>query len=208
MTSPDMAGFHAAILAAGGPDEIRATGRHRSSSAPRTHERHVFQDVVFLVAGCAGMLAVAWLVFSAITGATIILFMTGSMSPSIPAGGASLSMPASAADLRVGDIVTAQIDDAGLPVTHRIVSIAQTGDSNTRALVLQGDDNATSDLFPYVVDEVPRVVIGGAGWGTALTIARSPIVIGTMTFAIAALCGWAFWPTRRADAAYPLHESD
>ena len=204
MTSPSLTDFRRTDVAVGGPNPIGAAELLRA----RTLKRQILPEVGLLVTGCDGLLAVAWLVFSAVTGATIIVFMTGSMSPSIPSGGASISMPASAAELRVGDIVTAQIDDADLPVTHRIVSIAQTGDPNTRALVLQGDDNATPDLFPYVVAKVPRVVIGGAGWGTALAVAQSPIAIGTLTLGVAALCGWAFWPARKTDAAHPLHETD
>lgn len=153
------------------------------------------------------MLAIAWLIFSTVTGATIIVFMTGSMSPSIPAGGASISMPTKAADLKVGDIITARLDDSSLPVSHRIISISETGDQATREAVLKGDDNRTPDLFPYVVGEVPRVVIGGSGWGTALATARSPLVIGSLTLGVAGLCLWAFWPERATDAAHPSRKS-
>jgi signal peptidase len=143
------------------------------------------------------MLAVGWLIFAQLTGASIVVFETGSMAPVIPQGGASVSFPAKAADLRVGDIVTAKLDDATRPVTHRIVSIApDPSNPNGKLLTLKGDANATPDLFPYPVTDVLRVAAGGPGFGTVATVLKSPIGIAG-DFAIAALLVlWAFWPQR------------
>jgi signal peptidase len=157
------------------------------------------RDSLFAVLGVCGALALGWLVFAALTGATIITFMTGSMTPTLPQGAAAISMPVQASDLGVGDIVTVRAEDSTLPVTHRIVSIAETGTPNERELVLQGDANLTPDTQTYVVNEVPRVLIGGPGWAYVLDAVRSPIAIAAMTLVVAGLCLWAFWPTKRTD---------
>ncbi|MET4639316.1 signal peptidase I [Mycetocola sp. 2940] len=173
---------------------VSTVDAERTSTGTRTPARQRLTDLVFVLLGSVGALAIVWLVFAGVTGATVIVFKTGSMAPTLPQGAASVSMPTLAPDLRVGDVITVAIDDSSLPVTHRIVSINETGDPTTREVALKGDDNNTADLFPYVVSEVPKVIIGGPGWGTALDTLRAPFVIGGLTLGVAGLVLWAFWP--------------
>jgi signal peptidase len=157
------------------------------------------KDVVLAIFGMLGVAALGWLVFTQITGASVVVFETGSMSPVIPQGGAAISFPTKAADLRIGDIVTAKLDDATRPVTHRIVSIAaDPAHPNGRLLTLKGDANTTPDLFPYPVTKVLRVAVGGPGFGTVVSVLKSPIGIGGSFTIVALLVLWAFWPSRQA----------
>lgn len=176
-------------------DSARISTHGTAKQAPQR-----LTDLVFVLLGSAGALAIVWLVFAGITGATVIVFKTGSMAPTLPQGAASVSLPTLASDLRVGDVITVAIDDSSLPVTHRIVSISETGNHATREVVLKGDDNDTADLFPYVVTEVPKVIVGAAGWGTALETLRAPFVIGGLTLGVAGLVLWAFWPREPAQS--------
>lgn len=188
------------------PQELTSRGhRARRKSAPRG----VLKDGVLAFFGLLGVLAVGWLVFAQVTGASVVVFETGSMAPGIPQGGASVSFPAKAADLRVGDIVTAKLDDATRPVTHRIVTIARDPASpNGRLLTLKGDANSTPDLFPYPVTNVLRVAVGGPGFGTVVTLLKSPIGIGTGFAVVALLVLWAFWPQRTARKGSHAHRRD
>jgi signal peptidase len=165
----------------------------------RVMHRGILKDAVLAFFGLLGALAVGWLIFAQVTGASIVVFETGSMAPTIPQGGASVSFPMKAADLRVGDIVTAKLDDASRPVTHRIVSIApDPANPDDRLLTLKGDANSTPDLFPYQVSDVLRVAVGGPGFGTIATVLGSPIGIATAFAIVAMLVLWAFWPQRPA----------
>ncbi|HWM16438.1 MAG TPA: signal peptidase I [Microbacterium sp.] len=152
------------------------------------------RDGVFGVAALAGVVALVWLGFSLATGATIIVFKTGSMSPQMPVGAAAIAVPVAASELEIGDVVTVQRDDASLPVTHRVVELRLADRARAREVVLQGDANATPDLFPYVLERAPRVIAWAPGVGTTLEAAKSPPVMSVLTLIAAALCTWAFWP--------------
>lgn len=152
-----------------------------------------------VILGLVGILVVGWYVFSLITGARLVVFMTGSMAPDLPAGSAAVSLPVPASELAVGDVVTVQRDDASLPVTHRIVEIEPGADPATRLLSLQGDDNPVPDQFSYAVDEAHRLLIGAPHAGTVLDAVRSPGAIMALTAMVAALVLSAFWPERTPD---------
>lgn len=152
-----------------------------------------------MVIGLVGMLVIGWYVFSLLTGARLAVLMTGSMSPDLPAGSAAVTVPVQAADLELGDVVTLQRDDASLPVTHRIVGIEDGPTEAARSLTLQGDDNPVPDLFPYVVEEAHRMVLGAPHLGTVLGVVRAPWAILTLTAVVAALVLAAFWPERSED---------
>ena len=83
-----------------------------------------------------------------------VIFLSGSMSPAIPAGSLALSRSVPAADLRPGDVVSVPAGDR--QVTHRIVDITHHGGSAT--LRLRGDANARTDDRSYEVEAAPRVL--------------------------------------------------
>ncbi|WP_167494234.1 signal peptidase I [Microbacterium hydrothermale] len=189
------------LVTASRPLAAHAAGpRHRFSppasaaEAPTPLER--VRDAVTTLVGCLGILTVAWLVASAVGGLGIIVFVTGSMSPSLPTGAAAITRSVDAADLAVGDIVTVRRPGNGAQVTHRIVEIAPVaGDPRARSLVLRGDANQAADLQPYVVQSAPRVLIGAPLVGTIITTAKAPPVMLATAVLIAFVIAWALWPS-------------
>ena len=160
---------------------------------PRTRAR--VRDILLTIAGIAGLLSLIWLVFSMVFGYSIIVFKTGSMAPTMPAGAVALERSISPADIRQGDVVTVADPGQQLPVTHRVVSVsADPADSAARIVVLKGDANRIPDQFPYTVATAHIVVASVPVLGTVLVILRQPIFIGLLTLLIAALVLWAFWP--------------
>src|SRR5690606_32077805 len=110
-------------------------------------------------------------------------------------GSGALSLPAKAGDLEVGDVVTTKLDDAALPVTHRVVRIDEvTGSPDKRQLVLRGDANETDDLYPYIVEDVLRVQFAIPHAGAVLSVITSPLFLGGLVLAIGILVVCAFWP--------------
>src|SRR5690606_2208737 len=136
-----------------------------------------------------------------LTGATLITFRTGSMTPTMPQGAVAVSMPVTAAEIAVGDVVTVQRSGEELPVTHRVVEVRGPGEatsstelpSDARELVLKGDDNDTVDMRPYVVTEARRAVVAVPQLGAALMLLQSPLGMGVMTLLAGLLTAWAFW---------------
>lgn len=161
------------------------------------------------MAGLLGLLAVGWLLFAQVTGASIVVLKTGSMSPEIPQGWGTLAFPADAADLEVGDVVTVRLDDSSPLVTHRIVRIDSVdGRPEARDLVLQGDANDAIDLFPYRVDTALRTSTILPHAGPVLATMQSPIVLGGVIVLVGLLVLWAFWPASLEDIEAELAERE
>lgn len=148
-------------------------------------------------------LAIAfWFIFANSTGATLVVFRTGSMSPAMPQGSLAFSMPVTAKEIEVGDVITVQRDRASLPVTHRVVEIrdqntAQTAEilpAEAREIVMQGDANNSVDMLPYVVQDARRAVFAIPQAGAAVMILQSPLGMGVLVIMAGMLTVWAFWP--------------
>lgn len=161
------------------------------------------RDAVITVLGIVGIITIAWLVAAWLFGLSLVVFVTGSMAPTMPVGAAAISQTTAAADLEVGDVVTVPRPDTGQPVTHRIVAIdTVTTSADARELTLQGDDNGFADTQTYRVDEAPRVLVSAPGVGSVVLWAQTPIVMIAGSILIASAIAWALWPTgsRREDA--------
>jgi signal peptidase I len=81
-----------------------------------------------------------------VAGYRLFIVRSGSMEPSIPTGSAVLVRPVPPGSLRVGDVITFERTEAGLPpsmITHRIVEIVQPGPAPV--FRTQGDANSVSD---------------------------------------------------------------
>lgn len=206
------------LVTASRPVAAHAAGpRHRSSArvsvAASVTPIERVRDAVTTFVGCLGILTVAWLVASAVWGLGIIVFMTGSMSPTLPTGAAAITRTVDAADLAVGDVVTVRRPGNGAQVTHRIVDIAPVaGDPRARSLTLRGDANDSVDLRPYVVTSAPRVLVGAPVAGSVITAAKTPAAMLGGSSLIAAVIAWALWPTSTrasSDSAdpRPIHPS-
>src|SRR5689334_10827494 len=97
-------------------------------------------DVLLTLAAIAGAACILLVVAAVLFDVGIVLFRTGSMSPTIPVGSAALVREVPVRELHVGDVVT--VDRPGrLPVTHRIVAIDDAGAGGARRLTLRGDAN-------------------------------------------------------------------
>lgn len=180
--------------------------------------RRILGTAVTLLIVAAALGLACWFLFSACTGATLVTFRTGSMSPAIPQGSVAVTLPVPADALRVGDVATVQRANEPVPVTHRVIEIREVvpqgahgpdlraaipggeapdpRDPAAREIVMQGDDNDTPDHLPYVVTEVRRTVFAVPYAGTALRLLQTPIGTGTLILGVGALVTWAFWPRR------------
>nr|WP_300145553.1 signal peptidase I [Propionicimonas sp.] len=174
-------------------------------------------DAVLWVLGILGVLSLIAAVLAHIWGLSIILFSTGSMSPTIPAGSAALVQQIPAADAHVGDIVTIERKDA-LPVTHRITSITpDPAGGRLYTITMRGDANNADDADPYHVAQVRKVIASVPGVAVAISRSRDPRILAALTVIAGALVTWAFWPRKggasdaagdEPSAAVDLSESD
>jgi signal peptidase len=161
------------------------------------------RGILVTVAGIAGAACIAWFVLAPLLGLSMVVVTTGSMSPSLPAGGAAVVVPVPADELKVGDVVTVprpgrENSASSLPVTHRIVAIdAVAGDASSRSLILRGDANDTPDRQPYVVSTAQRMIVGAPVLGNVIIVLREPAVTATLTVLIAGYVAWSLWPVRR-----------
>jgi signal peptidase I len=144
--------------------------------------------------GVLGAVGVLWLVLSGPLHLALIVFMTGSMTPTAPTGSLAVSQTVAAGELRAGDIVTVPREGGEKVVTHRIVEIEHLPGGDAR-LLLQGDGNATPDALPDVVASAPRVVAVVPGAGTLVTSLREPQNLMILTLIAALVVGRAFWPS-------------
>lgn len=152
-------------------------------------------DAVLFLLATAGAVCIALVAAALAFNVTIMLFATGSMSPTIPAGSAALVREIPAAEVRLGDVVTVE-RDGRLPVTHRVVGIeaSPNGDDEHRALTLRGDANPVDDPSPYDVATVRIVLWSVPGVAGVITALQQPVVLGGLTLGLTALVLWAFWP--------------
>lgn len=160
------------------------------------------REALLWLAALGGLACVALALAGHLLGFGVILFKTGSMSPTIPAGSAALVRAVPADSVRVGDVVT--VDRPGtLPVTHRVVEVEVPDDATDpreRSLVLRGDANEVSDPNAYRVTEVRRVLWSVPGVAPAIARAGQPAVLIPVTLGASALVVWGLWPRRRRAA--------
>ncbi|HEY0188725.1 MAG TPA: hypothetical protein VGC67_14635 [Cellulomonas sp.] len=156
-------------------------------------------DAALWAGAACGVLCALLAGLGAVAGFGVVLFRTGSMSPTIPAGSAALVREIPADQIEVGDVVT--VDRAGLlPVTHRVVEVAPSaaGGSDARDLTLRGDANTADDPEPYTVTSARRVVASVPGVAAAVAALGEPRVLIPVSLAVSTLITVMLWPRRRA----------
>jgi signal peptidase I len=106
-----------------------------------------------------------------LTGATPYTVLTGSMSPSLPAGTLVVMRPAE--QVAVGDVITYQLR-SGDPtvVTHRVVSTSVDTATGETLLHTQGDANASPDPDP-----VHLVQVRGKLWYSVPHLGRVTLLL-------------------------------
>ncbi len=100
-----------------------------------------------VILGVVSLLAVA-VVVPRLAGATPYAILTGSMRPAYPPGTLVVVKPIDADHIRIGDVVTYQLE-SGKPAvaTHRVTDIIRTLDGETR-FTTKGDANESADAEP------------------------------------------------------------
>ena len=155
----------------------------------------VARETTLALAALVGVMTVLGFLASLAFGVTFEVFATGSMSPTIPTGALAITRPAPASDLRVGQVVTVPFPGRTLPITHRIVKIADDpGVPAGRVLTLKGDANATADAVSYHVSTAKVLLWSTPGIGTIWTVMHTPLFLGLGTLLLVTLVLWAFWP--------------
>ncbi len=185
----------------------RRAQRESGSTAPRRRStaRGVLSEVLLWVAALAGLICIVLVVLAFTAHITLIMFRTGSMSPTIPAGSVAIVQQIPAAQVHVGDVVTVE-RPSQLPVTHRVRAVEDGASSDQRLITLRGDANAQDDPAPYPVSTVRIVRFAIPGLAPVIVAFGNPFVLGGLTLGATALVIWAFWPrtggrVRRADEA-------
>lgn len=151
---------------------------------------------------CIVLVALAW-----IFDITLIMFRTGSMAPTIPAGSVAVVREVPADEIEVGDVVTVERDGL-LPVTHRVTGIEAGASEAERIITMRGDANDADDPHPYTVTQVRTTLFAIPGLAPVIVWFGNPVVLGVITLAAGVLVGWAFWPRDRQDAAASTQEAE
>lgn len=119
----------------------------------------------------------------------VLVFTSGSMSPTISVGAAALARTVPADELSVGDIVSVE-DAEGNRITHRITELRPTSEGT--ALELTGDANLSPDAEEYVVEEADLVIAHLDGAGYVVDALSSPWASFAAGGAAVALLALAF----------------
>ena len=150
-----------------------------------TRLRGILLTTGAVVGGLCLLAAVAAVVF----GVKPLLFTSGSMGPTIPAGSVAFARAVPADQLEVGDIVSV-LTKEGARVTHRVVTV--NGSGERRILVLKGDANKTPDAETYPVTSADRVMWSVPYVGYAIAFLRSPLGLFLLGACAAGILFWGF----------------
>lgn len=171
---------------------LAAPTARRDRTAVR-RARPTFGDRLLTLAAVAGAACLLLVALAWAGGITLIMFRTGSMSPTIPTGSLAVVREVPTADLAIGDVVT--VDRPGrLPVTHRVVDIEAT---TPVTLTLQGDANPAPDAETYQVETVRRVLWSAPELGRIVAKLQHPYALGATAVVVAGCVTWWLWPRAR-----------
>ncbi|GAA1483485.1 signal peptidase I [Brachybacterium fresconis] len=152
-------------------------------------------DLALTVLAVAGAVCIVLVILSWAFNVSLMMFRTGSMSPTIPAGSVALVREIPATEMEVGDVVTVDRGTDLLPVTHRVVEI-HDADASSGAVTfeMRGDANDTVDPEPYTTQQVQRVIFSVPRAARVIQWLGDPYVLGGLTIGASLLVVWAFWP--------------
>lgn len=172
------------------------TGRHRQRGPTRRIRRvvgQVIREAPLSIAALGGAVCIVLTVLAFTGGYSLIMFKTGSMSPTIPAGSVALVREIPASEVAMGDVLTVDRPQK-LPVTHRVIGIARGSSPDERIVTMRGDANEVADPAPYAIER-GRVVLGSVPrLAPVIVWFGNPWVLGAITLGAAVLVTWAFWP--------------
>ncbi len=150
------------------------------------------------VLAAGGVLCVVLVILAITMNISLIMFKTGSMSPTIPTGSVAVVKEISADEIRVGDVITVDREEGQLPVTHRVVEVFPQ--TPGEALVqMKGDANPNVDPGMYRVETVRKVLWSVPELANVIVWFSNPFVLGGITLLAALGVLWAFWPRDESD---------
>lgn len=165
-------------------------------------------DRVLDVLAVAGTLCLLGVAVGATFQLSILMFRTGSMDPTIPAGSVAIAREIPAADISPGDVVTVDRGPDVLPLTHRVTEVSatdpRTGQTTFR---MRGDANLADDPARYTETDVRLVMFSVPGGAAILQRFAHPMVLGGLTVLTSVLVGWAFWARDDDDEDSPSPNS-
>jgi len=148
--------------------------------------------VLVLVAALAALV----IVIPAVSGATALTVLTSSMAPDYPPGSLIVTKPTPVDDIRVGDVITYQIE-SGKPavISHRVITRSISTDGDT-TFVTKGDNNAVADTDPVRAVQVKGTLwytIPLLGWvNTAVAGESRGILVPLVAGSLFAYAAWLF----------------
>lgn len=152
-------------------------------------------DHLLTLLAAAGSLCILLVIAGWIVDVSIIMFRTGSMSPTITAGSVAVVREIPATEMEVGDVVTVDRGEGLLPVTHRVIALRERDEATGEVtFTMRGDANAVEDPEPYTATEVRRVMFSVPGAARVIQWFGNPYVLGGLTLGATVLVVWAFWP--------------
>lgn len=146
-------------------------------------------DLLLSVGAVLGVLCLATAALMQMFDLRLLIFRSGSMSPTIQTGALAVARHVEAPYLEVGDVVSVPTE-SGTRVTHRIVGIDRIG--GEVSLELRGDANPTPDPQRYRVAEADRVVLAVPRLGFAASWIGSPAGLFLLGLLAALLVGIMF----------------
>jgi signal peptidase len=152
------------------------------------------RDIALTAAALIGVLTFVLTVICAALHVRPLVFMSGSMSPTIDAGALAFAQRTPIGDLKRGDIVSV-ITDKGSRVTHRVIAIDRTGAAPE--LRLKGDANPIEDRDPYIVPSADRVLFSIPHVGRGVAFISGPQGFFLLGVFVTGLLVFAFRPGLR-----------
>ncbi|MGD8194396.1 signal peptidase I [Herbiconiux sp. P18] len=181
------------------------TGSVGSLGSRRGWARRAGRVGGWLALGVTTAVLLLLVVLPRLAGASAYTVLTGSMEPVLPPGELVVVRPVDPAAVRVGDIVTYQVE-SGRPavVTHRVVGVGVDG-SGERSFRLRGDANGADDLDPVRPEQLRGVLwyhvpllgrLNSALTGGQRSVVV-PVVVGGLLLYAAIMWGGALRARRR-----------
>lgn len=160
---------------------------------PRPNIGQRIVDALLSVLAFAGVVCIIAVICAFVFNISLIMFKTGSMNPTIPAGSLAIVREIPASDVKVGDITTIDRDNNQLPVTHRVVAVEPAG-GDEYTIRMKGDANDDEDPYPHTESTVRKVMFSLDGVGMWVAKIQNPKVMAGTTVIMALLVTWVFWP--------------
>lgn len=139
----------------------------RTSKEPSLFWRYLRTSVGWALLALVAGLGIVVVAVPAATGSTPLTVLTGSMEPKLPPGTLVVVRPTPVDDIRIGDVVTYQLQP-GKPdvVSHRVIEVRSISSGDVE-LITKGDNNGAPDPNPVTEQQVRGTVwysVPYVGW--------------------------------------------